>query len=68
MRASLNFTLPEEAIEHRMALDGPAWRSVVADMDEWLLSEVKHSEGDTTPYEYMRTVLHEAITDNDLTL
>ena len=42
MKATLEFTLPEEAEEHRMALDGQKWQFVVTDLLEELRGERKH--------------------------
>ena len=48
MQATLRFTLPEEANEHRTALDGGKWKSICWEMDMWLRSEIKHGTGKLT--------------------
>ena len=42
MKAVLAFTLPEEADEHQVALQGAEWRGVVAGLDEWLRARIKY--------------------------
>ena len=48
MKAVLEFNLPEEQHEHRLAIDGWKWRSVVGDIADRLLSALKHDD-DLTP-------------------
>lgn len=42
MKAVLTFTLPEEAVEYRQALDGPAWESVVWGLDRFCRDALKY--------------------------
>jgi hypothetical protein len=44
MKATLVFTLPEEADNHRAALEGHLWREVVLELDRELRSIAKHGE------------------------
>ena len=44
MKAILEFNLPEEEAEHRLALDGGKWMSVCNELDQWLRSIQKHSD------------------------
>lgn len=44
MKATLAFTLPEEADDHRAALEGHLWREVVLELDRELRSIAKHGE------------------------
>jgi hypothetical protein len=44
MKATLEFTLPEEAEEHQIAVDGLKWRGVVSDALEVLRRERKYAE------------------------
>jgi len=44
MKAVLRFNLPEEQSEHRLALDGWKWRSVVSDIADQLRSTLKYDE------------------------
>ena len=48
MKAVLKFNLPEEQSEHRLALDGWKWRSVVSDIADKLRSALKYDD-DLTP-------------------
>ena len=44
MKAVLEFNLPEEQSEHRLAIDGWKWRSVVCDIADKLRSHLKHDD------------------------
>jgi hypothetical protein len=48
VKAVLKFNLPEEQSEHRLALDGWKWRSVVSDIADKLRSALKYDD-DLTP-------------------
>jgi hypothetical protein len=39
MKAILEFNLPGEESEHKLALDGGKWMSVCHELDQWLRSE-----------------------------
>jgi hypothetical protein len=45
MKATLKFSLPEEAEEHRLALDGHKWQAVVSELDSKLRNAAKYQEG-----------------------
>lgn len=47
MKAILEFDLPEESSEHKLALEGGRWMSVCHDLDEWLRSVQKHGDRKT---------------------
>lgn len=42
MKAILEFNLPEEMHEHRMALQARDWMYVVSEMNEYLRSQIKY--------------------------
>ena len=42
MKAILEFNLPEEMHEHRMALQACDWMYVVSEMNEYLRSQIKY--------------------------
>jgi hypothetical protein len=42
MIAKLEFNLPEEEEQHRVAVNGHKWRRVAEKMDEWLRGKVKY--------------------------
>jgi len=52
MKATLEFTLPEEAEEHQIAVDGPKWRGVVSDALEELRKDRKYNQLPEAEYAY----------------
>ena len=42
MKANLEYTLPEEAEEYRLAIDGIAWYSVVSGLAEVMRERLRH--------------------------
>lgn len=68
MKAILEFTLPEEDAEHRLALDGGKWMSVCHELDRWLRSIQKHTDRETLTVEEVRARLHEEIASSGLSL
>lgn len=42
MKAVLSFNLPEDQYEHRTALEGSRWRTVVFDTDQLLRAKLKY--------------------------
>ena len=70
MKAILEFQLPEERVEHQLALDGGKWMSVMSNLDEKLRSWNKHGHEFKTADEALeaaRLHLHELISDSNLT-
>ena len=68
MKAILEFDLPEEASEHRLALDGGKWMSVCFEIDQWLRSIEKHDNRNTVKVSEVRSRLQEEIESSGLTL
>ncbi len=68
MKAILEFNLPEEQNEHKLALDGPQWKAVCHELDEWLRSFQKYGDRHTLKVEEVRSRLREGITSSGLTL
>lgn len=69
MKATLTFTLPEEAKEHRLALDGAKWQDAVAELDERLRQITKHQSGEPSERAaWARELLHEALREHGLEL
>lgn len=70
MEGILKFTIPEEEVEFRMALDGPKYLNSLWDLDQWLRSEMKHNDklnnDQYESFEITRTKLHEIMLDNDV--
>lgn len=68
MKAILEFNLPEEEAEHKLALDGGKWMSVCHELDRWLRSIQKHSERETLKVGEVRARLYEEIASSGLSL
>jgi len=71
MKATLEFNLPEEAAEHRMAIDGINWKYVVTEMDEYFRSQIKYQDlsGEVTKaLQDARHNLHELCNDNNVNI
>ena len=72
MKAVLKFNLPEEQSEHRLALDGWKWKSVVIDTADKLRSALKYDDSltpETNDYlDKFREELFQLIEDHGLTL
>jgi hypothetical protein len=50
-KATLEFNLPEETVEHRLAVNANNYYAVLWDIDQYLRSKLKH--GDLTESEYV---------------
>lgn len=61
MKATLEFNLPEEEAEHRLALDGGKWMSVCHELDQWLRSIQKHGNLKTLEVDEIRKRLYEEL-------
>jgi len=69
MKAVLTFQLPEEAVEHRQALDGPAWESVVFAVDQFCRNTLKYGHEIQTAdsvFENIREKIQSEIEDGGL--
>lgn len=66
MKAILEFNLPEEEAEHRLALDGGKWMSVCHDLDQWLRSIQKYGDNKTLTVEEVRSRLREELSSAGL--
>ena len=51
MKAILEFNLPEEQEEHRLALDGPKWSIVVDSILGYIRTQLKYNDEGLTPKE-----------------
>lgn len=67
MKAILEFNLPEEDHEHRLALDGVKWMSVCLDLSEWLRTQAKHADRKTLSVSEVRERLYEEMEGRGLT-
>ena len=71
MKATLEFNLPEEDAEFRMAIDGTWWKYVVTEMDEYFRSQIKYQDlsGEVTKaLQAARDNLHELCIDNNINI
>jgi hypothetical protein len=71
MKATLEYNLPEEAVDHRLALEGADWRLVVANLDNHIRVALKHGHNLRDAghaLEEIRKRLQEEIDDRNLTL
>ncbi len=68
MKAILEFDLPEDAPEHKLALDGGKWMAVCFDLDQWLRSLEKHENRDTVGVSEVRSRILEEIDSRGLNL
>ena len=71
MKATLEFTLPEEHDEHYNAINGASFRYCLQELDDELRNWIKHghtfnSAGDALIS--VRKHLHDLIRDNDIVL
>jgi len=71
-KATLKFTLPEEAIELEHSLKGPLWRSMVQQLDNRLRDCLKYDDKMSVPertaIELARSLLQRGVEENGLTL
>lgn len=70
-KAHLEFSLPEEAEDHRLALDAPRYRTVLWDFDQWLRGLAKHHAPDSPEIKEfsppsVRIRLRELLRDNGI--
>ena len=66
MKATLEFDLPEEAIEHEMYVHAPQMWSALHEIREWLRQKRKHGHDFNTPdaaLDAMWDFFHEATED-----
>jgi|GEM_PF-3144309 len=69
MKATLVFILPEEADEHRAALEGHLWREAAAELDRELRSVAKHGEEPAATYAaWARELLYRILDESGVEL
>jgi hypothetical protein len=61
MEAILKFSLPEEATEHKQAVNGAAWESVVWELDQTMRGFLKYGHDDLKTTEAVLENLREKI-------
>jgi coproporphyrinogen III oxidase len=74
MKAILEFNLPEDDHEFKMATQGASMHSVLWEMDQWLRAQYKYmpdaeySEDKYEAYEKARNQLREFMVENNISL
>jgi hypothetical protein len=71
MRAILEFNLPEETVEHELAVNGWKWQMVLRQVDDKLRSRLKYDtnkEWDADTCDAIRHLINSTCFDNGLEL
>ena len=70
MKANLEFDLdtPDDVIMHRLMLAGPRLHSTLAELDNWLRSEIKYGLNQPIPPQALRDKLHTFLEERELDL
>ena len=73
MKATLEFSLPNDKWEFKMANESAGMHSVIWDMDQWLRKMIKHAPDSMNDerlltFEACREQLHEFINENNINL
>ena len=73
MKAILEFNLPNEKWEFKIANESSAMHSVLWDMDQWLRGQTKYAPDDMSEdtynaFELCRETLHESLNENNINL
>ena len=73
MHATLNFNLPEDDREFRMATTGKSMHTVLRELDEWLRSKTKYAPDSTSQdkmdaYELSREKLYQLLNQYNIDL
>ena len=66
MKAVLEFALPEDTDEFKLAKDGQMWYSAVWKLDDWLRIQIKYN--DQNKLQIVRDELHQIISDLNISL
>ncbi len=61
MKATLEFNLPEETCEHKVALEGGKWLAVCHNIDQGLRSLEKYENRDTVTVAEVRSQIREEL-------
>jgi len=66
MKAILEFNLPEEQVEFKIATEAPALRCAICDFDQKLRSLYKHENQETIEVEDARKLLHDFLAEYNI--
>ncbi len=64
MIAKLEFNLPEEQYDFKLASHAGAMASFLYEFQNWVRSEIKHGEKASLSYEDLRTKFYDLLKDN----
>ena len=67
-KAMLEFTLPEEQVDHQLALDGWKWRTIVNDVDNHLRNLSKYQNLVDIPIDRVRKLISDTLEEHGLSL
>ena len=65
-KVTFEFDLDTEAVEIRTHMDSARWKILAWDLDQFLRRKVKYSEQNVEQYEKARDMLHELMSDHNL--
>lgn len=71
MKVIIEFDLPEDSYEYKIAHNAGAMHSVLWDMEQWLRSQVKHgdlNEDQYKAYSDCKKKLYELLNENNIEL
>ena len=70
-RITFNLADPDDRNEHRVALEGHKYLTILQNMDEWLRQKIKHGNFKGKEYQMLvdiRNYLHDELTDRGINL
>lgn len=65
MKATLEFTLPEDSSEYKLYASAPSFFSTLWDFDQWLREQIKHQDKD---YQEIRDKLNDIMEEHAICL
>lgn len=66
MKATLEFSLPDEQVEYECAVNGSKASAALNDFDQWLRAQQKYEGKESIDVEVCRKVLRQTMQDNGL--
>ena len=67
MKAILEFTLPEEQEDHRVAVEGMKYLIILQELDNWLRAEIKYNDAGPE-VQKCRDNLHSIAAQHDISI
>ena len=65
-KVTFEFDLDTEAVEIRTHMDSTRWKTLAWDLDQFLRRNIKYSDNNVEQYEKARDMLHELMSDENL--